>query len=77
MNLLLDWLDHRMALFPFTLVKNEDDGRPRVFYVPEANLISDQAIIFIKLLNIEKQGPNRTSLNPFNPRQEVNIITSG
>ena len=66
LQLLLDWLEHKVALIPFIQVENESDGDPQVFYVPEANLISERAVIFIKLLNIEKQGPTRTALNHFN-----------
>ena len=64
--LLLDWLEHKVALIPFTQVVNSNDGIPGVYHVPEADLISEGAILFIKLLNIEKQGPTRTVLNHFN-----------
>ena len=66
LRLLLDWLEHKVALIPFTQVETEDGGDPKVFHVPEADLISERAVIFIKLLNIEKHGPTRTVLNHFN-----------
>ena len=66
LKLLLDWLEHKVALIPFTQVADANDGSPGVYHVPEADLISDGAVLFIKLLNIEQQGPTRTVLNHFN-----------
>ena len=51
---------------PFTQVSNANNGSPRVYHVPRADLISEGAVIFIKFLNIEKQGSTRTVLNDFN-----------
>jgi hypothetical protein len=66
LKLLLDWLEHKVALIPFTQVADANDGSPGVYHVPEADLISEGAVLFIKLLNIEQQGPTRTALNHFN-----------
>ena len=51
---------------PFTQVSNANNGSPRVYHVPRADLISEGAVIFIKFLNIEKHGSTRTDLNDFN-----------
>ena len=46
---------------------NANDGSLRVYHVPKADLISEEgAVIFIKFLDIEKQGSTRTVLNHFN-----------
>jgi hypothetical protein len=66
LKLLLDWLEHKVALIPFTQVADANGGSPGVYHVPEADLISERAVLFIKLLNIEQQGPTRTVLNHFN-----------
>ena len=64
-RLLLDWLDNKVALVLLIQVANEVDGTPRVFHVPEQDILSDEAVLFIKLLNIEKQGPARNHSNHF------------
>jgi len=64
-KLLLDWLHNKVALIPLTQVRREADGAPLVFHVPEADLISDEAVLFIKMLNVEKQGSARIHLNHF------------
>ena len=55
-----------MALIPLIQVSREADGAPLVFHVPEADLISDEAVLFVKILNIEKNGYERAHLNHFN-----------
>ena len=65
LTVLLDWLDHKVALLPFMQVPMDGVDVSNFFHIPELNLISDKSVLLSKMLNIERQDGSRVGLNHF------------
>ena len=65
LTVLLDWMDHKVALLPFMQVPMDGVDVSNFFHIPELNLISDKSVLLFKMLNIERQDGSRVGLNHF------------
>ena len=64
MMVLLDWLDNKVAVLNLLQVANED-GSPRFLHSSLVDHITDEAVLLLKVLNIEKCNQTRDGLNHF------------
>ena len=65
MKVLLDWLGHKVAVLNLLQIPNEN-GTPQFFHSSVVNLITDEAVLLLKVLNLERHGRERAGLNHFN-----------
>ena len=65
MKVLLDWLSHKVAVLNLLQIPNEN-GTPQFFHSSLVNLITDEAVLHLKVLNLERHGRERAGLNHFN-----------
>ena len=65
MRVLLDWLENKVAIMNFGRIQQES-GNMRYYHLPLSDLVdNDDAILLVKILNIEHQGASRGLLNHF------------
>ena len=65
MRVLLDWLENKVAVMNFGRIWQES-GNMRYYHLPLSDLVdNDDAILLVKILNIEHQGASRGLLNHF------------
>ena len=65
MRVLLDWLENKVAIMNFGRIRQES-GNMRYYHLPLSDLVdNDDAILLVKILNIEHQGASRGLLNHF------------
>ena len=65
MRALLDCLGHRVAVLNLLQIPNEN-GTPQFFNSSVVDLINNEAVLLLKVLNLEKHGRERVRLNHFN-----------
>ena len=65
MRVLLDWLGDKVAVLNLLQIPNEN-STPQFFHSSVVDLINDEAVLLLKVLNLEKHGRERAGLNHFN-----------
>ena len=65
MRVLLDWLDNKVAVLNLLQITRED-GELQFLHSSAVDHITDEAVLLLKVLNIEKHGQARAALNHFN-----------
>ncbi len=64
MKVMLDWLDDKVAVLNLLQITNED-GTVKFLHFSAVDHTTNEAVLLLKVLNIERHGRARTALNHF------------
>ncbi len=65
MMVLLDWLDHKVAIMNLLHVTDHLSATPQFIQSRMINLVHEKSILLLKVLNLEKHGSTRHLSNHF------------